>query len=81
MRAQRAKKIGLRGATKVSVGGEYKFWRWGGTGLHGGGTTPGWGGPHPIPPPHSGQSCYYSPIQYTANIINITYITSNILLI
>ena len=40
----------VRGGTKVRMVGDSEFWGWGGTGLDGGGTTPGWGGVPPIPP-------------------------------
>ena len=48
MRAKRAENFRLRGGTNVTVGGDSKFWGWGGQ-VFMGGTTPGWGR---VPPPY-----------------------------
>ena len=54
--ARSARKISVRGGSKVRMGGEGQFFGWGGTGLDGGGLPLDGGGSPPIPP-HSGQPC------------------------
>ena len=56
MCAKRAENFRLRGGTNVTVGGDSKFWGWGGTGPHGGGQALDGVGSPPIPP-HTGQPC------------------------
>ena len=48
------RKFFARGGTKLLMGGDSKFFGWGGTGLDGGG-LPLYGGGSPPIPPHIGQ--------------------------